>query len=723
MAHHGAASDAHPPVARVFVFDDRLGRGEGAEHEKLLGVFPSSTARDECAAAVGLAQGLTGFLAPFADARAETPRRAHLVASSSTEPSAEPSPRRSLVLAADARRVACLECEPHIWWLLSVDKRAAPERDVRDHALLRMLKDAHEDYELVHGSVQSALSKGTKSLRESERVHSGEENDKKLCRVHQTRRRLAPFVAALGLSCLNSSLDKSDGSSKEFHASTAKRSDVQKRDTVNALTHARDDEPLALANPRDPSAFVETSNEGNERNGEPAERDFEEGKRNPSREDDRELSNGTKKPDLSPRRVASRVLDTVASALRRRGSCAVAASAAVYHAADGSCRAAAASSRAMARFAAEFRVSRDAGAFWFRFATECGSSEEDATRRSTKEKKTTSREISDASIDSCAFRIGLEAKAAMEALRGFGLGSEKTSSGPAAKETGLGDDERNDDAFFSGPDETSREYFSDEDEETFIFAHADADPNAFGVAVIRVADREFGDAATFAWTLTSNDDGDGPDDFFDDRRVMASWRETIANEISKLRTIEDKDADATSDVEPPSCTNTTRILRASLESFRALYDAERRALRRAVETGAFQPHAFVSGDKNERLAFGCVARAYPEDDLKKNANRQRSERTSSAATTRAVSLARAELDAFRRERDQNEFPNESCHRASHDAWVAFRGADFFSKEKETKEDADGVNGSFVVSVAEGSSATLLEASARADACLRQAAYF
>jgi len=45
MAHHGAASDAHPPVARVFVFDDRLGRGEGAEHEKLLGVFPSSTAR------------------------------------------------------------------------------------------------------------------------------------------------------------------------------------------------------------------------------------------------------------------------------------------------------------------------------------------------------------------------------------------------------------------------------------------------------------------------------------------------------------------------------------------------------------------------------------------------------------------------------------------------------------------------------------------------------
>jgi hypothetical protein len=602
-----------------------------------------------------------------------------------------------------------------------VDARAAPERDVRDAALLRMLADAHEDYELVHGSVQSALSLGTRSLR-GRKGSETEENDIAR-RVHQTRRRLAPFVAALGESCLES-LDKSDFSSKEFHAPTDKRRNVQKRDSKNALTHARDDEPLALANPRDPSAFVETSREGNEPDGEPAERDFEEGKRNPSREDDR-AATGTKKPDLSPRRVASRVLDTVASALRRRGSCAVAASAAVYHAADGSCRAAAASSRAMARFAAEFRVSRDAGAFWFRFATECGSSEEDATRRSTKEKKNTSRGISDASIDSCAFRIGLEAKAATAALRGFGLGSEKTSSGPAAKETGLGDDERNDDddAFFSGPDETSREYFSDEDEETFIFAFADADPNAFGVAAVRVADREFGDSATFAWTLSSNDDGDGPDDFFDDRRVMASWRETIANEISKLRTIEDKDADKTTDVDPPSCTNTTRILRASLESFRALYDAERRASRRAVETGAFQPHAFVSGDKSSpRLAFGCVARAYPEDEFKKNANRQRSERTSSA-TLRAVSLARAELDAFRRERDQNEFPNESCHRASHDAWVAFRGADFFSKEKETKEEADGVNGSFVVSVAEGSSATLLEASARADACLRQAAYF
>ena len=44
------------------------------------------------------------------------------------------TPIKTLVLAADARRVVCLECEPHIWWLLSVDARAAPERDVRDAA-------------------------------------------------------------------------------------------------------------------------------------------------------------------------------------------------------------------------------------------------------------------------------------------------------------------------------------------------------------------------------------------------------------------------------------------------------------------------------------------------------------------------------------------------------------------------------------------------------------
>ena len=705
MAHHGAASDAHPPVARVFVFDDRLGRGEGAEHEKLLGVFPSSTARDECAAAVGLAQGLTGFLAPFADARAETPRRAREVASSSTEkkPYAEPSPRRSLVLAADARRVACLECEPHIWWLLSVDARAAPERDVRDHALLRMLADAHEDYELVHGSVQSALSGVTPSASLGERG-DGETNGVSP-RVSLARRRLAPFVASLGSSLV----DDARFSSTFFLTEETRR--LQKRATTNALTHAREREPVALANHADPSAFVCLSVDAERR---------EENEKNRGGDADR-----TRDSSPNARLVASRVLDTVASALRRRGA-SVAASAAVYRAADGSSRAASASSRAMARFADGFFFSRREKYASFRFApfrcrvaTEesSGSSARDAARSTKKN----SRDLcdDDASIDahSCASRIGLEAESALAALRGFGLGSEKT--GPAAATADDDDDEKKSDAdaFFSVPDETSR-VVSDEDEETFFFALADADPNR-GVAAVRVADRDRGDAATFAWTLSSNDDR--PDDRPDDRRARA-WRETIANEISKLQNVEDVAAnDATTDVAPPSSKKESRILRASLVSFRALHDEERRATARAMDAGAFQPHAFVAGDKNERLTVGCVACAYPEDD-----NRQKQNRTFlSSATTRFASSARAELDAFRRERDRDEFPNESCHRASHDAWVAFRGADFFSKELEKKKDADadGKIGSFVVSVAEGSSATLLEASARADACLRQAAYF
>lgn len=701
MAHHGAASDAHPPVARVFVFDDRLGRGEGAEHEKLLGVFPSSTARDECAAAVGLAQGLTGFLAPFADARAETPRRAREVASSSTEkkPYAEPSPRRSLVLAADARRVACLECEPHIWWLLSVDARAAPERDVRDAALLRMLADAHEDYELVHGSVQNALSGVTPSASLGESGDGG-----KTPRVSLARRRLAPFVASLG-----SSLESLDARFSSTFFSTEETRRLQKRATTNALTHAREREPVALANHADPSAFVCLSVDAERR---------EENEKN--RDADR-----TRDSSPNARLVASRVLDTVASALRRRGA-SVAASAAVYRAADGSSRAASASSRAMARFADGFFFSRREkyasvrfAPFRCRVATEesSGSSARDAARSTKKH----SRDLcdDDASIDthSCASRIGIEAESALAALRGFGLGSEKT--GPAAATADDDEDEKKSDAdaFFSVPDETSR-VVSDEDEETFFFALADADPNR-GVAAVRVADRDRGDAATFAWTLSSNDDR--PDDRPDDRRARA-WRETIANEISKLQNVEDVAAnDATTDVAPPSSKKESRILRASLVSFRALHDEERRATARAMDAGAFQPHAFVAGDKNERLTVGCVARAYPEDD-----NRQKQNRTFlSSATTRFASLARAELDAFRRERDRDEFPNESCHRASHDAWVAFRGADFFSKELEKKKDADadGEIGSFVVSVAEGSSATLLEASARADACLRQAAYF
>ena len=69
-----------------------------------------------------------------------------------------------------------------------MDARAAPERDVRDAALLRMLSDAHEDFVLVHGTLQSVLS--------DERVRANSRGG--VGRADGARRRLAPFVAALG---------------------------------------------------------------------------------------------------------------------------------------------------------------------------------------------------------------------------------------------------------------------------------------------------------------------------------------------------------------------------------------------------------------------------------------------------------------------------------------------------------------------------------------------
>ena len=91
----------------------------------------------------------------------------------------------------------------------------------------------------------------------------------------------------------------------------------------------------------------------------------------------------------------------------------------------------------------------------------------------------------------------------------------------------------------------------------------------------------------------------------------------------------------------------------------------------------------------------------------------------SRATVRAASATRADLDAARGDSDPDEFPDEACHRASHDAWVAVRGAAFLASPRN--ETPEGPEGSLVVSVAEGSGATLLEASARADACVRDAA--
>ena len=84
-----------------------------------------------------------------------------------------------------------------------------------------------------------------------------------------------------------------------------------------------------------------------------------------------------------------------------------------------------------------------------------------------------------------------------------------------------------------------------------------------------------------------------------------------------------------------------------------------------------------------------------------------SRRGNSGGKRSAASTAESILRDARLDPDADEFPSEACHRASHDAWVAVRGATFLNGAEHKAA------GAFVVSAAEGSGATLLEASARA----------
>ena len=61
MAPLSAAAAAPPtPPVQVFVFDDRLGKKEGQELEKILAFFPHASAPNTMAASVGLVEGVTG---------------------------------------------------------------------------------------------------------------------------------------------------------------------------------------------------------------------------------------------------------------------------------------------------------------------------------------------------------------------------------------------------------------------------------------------------------------------------------------------------------------------------------------------------------------------------------------------------------------------------------------------------------------------------------------
>jgi hypothetical protein len=157
-----ARSGAGASTARVFVFDERLGAREGDEGEKVLAFFPSGTSANVMAGAVGLVEGVAGFVSPFAPV-----------------PSG-PSPNAPLAqtLRTSRRRVACRRCEPGVWWALSLDADAAPERAVRDEALQSLLARAHAHFVLLHGGVQRVLD---------DAGHDA------------ARRALAPFVADLGV--------------------------------------------------------------------------------------------------------------------------------------------------------------------------------------------------------------------------------------------------------------------------------------------------------------------------------------------------------------------------------------------------------------------------------------------------------------------------------------------------------------------------------------------
>lgn len=174
-----------PPVARVFVFDDRLGTHESDEFDKLLAVFPADTPCDDCCATAGLAQGVCGFLGPFVEGGEgqgkEVKKSKGSTAVKGEDMAKKKTSQRSLILSGSTHRQVCLECEPHIWWVVELDKFVFPQSRSRDAAVKKVIQQAHEEYVFLHDSVQSSLILLTAST------------------VNQTRCKLAPVVASLGL--------------------------------------------------------------------------------------------------------------------------------------------------------------------------------------------------------------------------------------------------------------------------------------------------------------------------------------------------------------------------------------------------------------------------------------------------------------------------------------------------------------------------------------------
>ena len=135
-----ARTGARASTARVFVFDERLGAREGDEGEKVLAFFPSGTSANDMASAIGLVEGVAGFVSPFAPVPSD--RRP-------TPPSRRPSAR---VVVAWRVAVASPACGGR--------SRSTPTPRPSARSATRRSSPsarAHAHFVLLHGGVQRVL--------------------------------------------------------------------------------------------------------------------------------------------------------------------------------------------------------------------------------------------------------------------------------------------------------------------------------------------------------------------------------------------------------------------------------------------------------------------------------------------------------------------------------------------------------------------------------------
>eukprot|EP00850_Spirogloea_muscicola_P018681 SM000174S03336 [mRNA] locus=s174:39268:43355:- [translate_table: standard] len=136
-----AATAASPPAMLgggngLCVFDSRRGEREGEEADKVLLYFPEASLLPQQQATVGLCEALITFsrlFSPDAPCEGMEGERLHYV---------------------------LLECEPHIWMVLVLERAAEGRReDVRREALRAVLQEAHTLFRLFFGPLTALLDR------------------------------------------------------------------------------------------------------------------------------------------------------------------------------------------------------------------------------------------------------------------------------------------------------------------------------------------------------------------------------------------------------------------------------------------------------------------------------------------------------------------------------------------------------------------------------------